>query len=70
VAFRYSVQKARTSVIFQTGVRKIMGKGDKPRPLSVSYDEYSKRWEDIFGKNDPEEEELEPCPCGSDEPCE
>ena len=47
-----------------------MSKGDKLRPLSVSYDEYSKRWEDIFGKNDPEEEELEPCPCGGDECCE
>ena len=27
-------------------------------------------WENIFGKQEPEEEELEPCPCGSDEPCE
>jgi len=27
-----------------------MGKGDKPRPLSVSYEEYSDRYEAIFGK--------------------
>jgi hypothetical protein len=29
-----------------------MGKGDKPRPLSVSYEEYSDRYEAIFGKKD------------------
>tara|TARA_R100000008_G_scaffold21641_1_gene11438 strand:- start:195 stop:401 length:207 start_codon:yes stop_codon:yes gene_type:complete len=29
-----------------------MSKGDKPRPLSVSYDEYSRKWDDIFGKKD------------------
>jgi len=26
------------------------GKGDKPRPLSVSVDEFDNRWENIFGK--------------------
>jgi hypothetical protein len=29
-----------------------MSKGDKPRPLSVSYKEYSERYEAIFGKKD------------------
>tara|TARA_R100001594_G_scaffold30696_1_gene57431 strand:+ start:155 stop:361 length:207 start_codon:yes stop_codon:yes gene_type:complete len=33
-----------------------MSKGDKPRPLSVSYDEYSKKWDDIFGKKDTTED--------------
>ena len=35
-----------------------MSKGDKPRPLSVSYDEYSKKWDDIFGKKDEAEENV------------
>jgi hypothetical protein len=26
------------------------GKGDKPRPFSVSQDEFDNRWENIFGK--------------------
>lgn len=26
------------------------GKGDVPRPLSISKKEYEKRWEKIFGK--------------------
>jgi|TARA_R110000744_G_scaffold186093_4_gene305459 hypothetical protein len=46
-----------------------MGKGSKERPRTVSYDEYSTRWEAIFNKKE-EEEELEPCPCGGDECCE
>ena len=29
-----------------------MSKGDKPRPLSISYKEYSDRYEAIFGKKD------------------
>lgn len=33
------------------------GKGSKPRPFSVSSDEYSKRWEAIFQKDLPSEEE-------------
>ena len=33
-----------------------MSKGDKPRPLSVSYDEYSRKWDDIFGKKDTTED--------------
>ena len=33
-----------------------MSKGDKPRPLSVSYDEYSRKWDDIFGKRDTTED--------------
>tara|TARA_R110002020_G_scaffold298948_1_gene514742 strand:- start:1318 stop:1539 length:222 start_codon:yes stop_codon:yes gene_type:complete len=35
-----------------------MSKGDKPRPLSVSYDEYSRKWDDIFGKKDSTEDQL------------
>lgn len=27
------------------------GKGSKPRPYSVTQDEYDHRWENIFGKN-------------------
>lgn len=26
-----------------------MSKGDKPRPMSVSYDEYGRKWDKIFG---------------------
>ncbi len=33
-----------------------MGKGDKPRPLSVSYKQYSDNYEAIFGKKDTTEE--------------
>jgi hypothetical protein len=29
-----------------------MSKGDKPRPLSVSYKQYSDNYEAIFGKKD------------------
>ena len=46
-----------------------MSKGSKPRPLSVSYDEYSDRYDAIFGRKDDkdtdntlnltEEEEIE-----------
>ena len=35
------------------------GKGSKPRPYSVSQDEYDKRWDAIFGKDLPEEENEE-----------
>lgn len=28
------------------------GKGDKPRPLTISYEEYADRWDRIFGKKD------------------
>ena len=48
-----------------------MGKGSKERSRSISYEEYSRRWEAIFGKKEEEEEEeLEPCPCGEGECCE
>lgn len=33
------------------------GKGDSPRPLSVPFDDYSKRWDDIFKKPLPERED-------------
>ena len=43
-----------------------MSKGDKPRPLSIPYKEYTDRYENIFGKKDTEgildlteEEEIE-----------
>jgi hypothetical protein len=29
------------------------GKGDKPRPLSISNDEFADRWDDIFKKKPP-----------------
>lgn len=29
------------------------GKGDKPRPLSISKDEFATRWDDIFKKKLP-----------------
>ena len=35
------------------------GKGSKPRPYSVSQDEYDKRWDAIFGR-DLQETEEEP----------
>ena len=27
------------------------GKGSKPRPLSITYEDYQKTWESIFRKN-------------------
>lgn len=27
------------------------GKGSKPRPFSVAHEEYTKRWDAIFGRN-------------------
>ena len=48
-----------------------MGKGSKERERSISYEEYTRRWEAVFGKKEEEEEEeLEPCPCGGDGCCE
>ena len=35
------------------------GKGSKPRPYSISQDEYDKRWDAIFGKDIPEEDDLD-----------
>jgi len=35
------------------------GKGDKPRPLAVSKDEFDNRWETIFGKNKKSEQVLD-----------
>lgn len=32
------------------------GKGDKPRPFSIAHDEYSKRWDAIFQRDLPKEE--------------
>ena len=28
------------------------GKGSKPRPLSISYQEFADNWENIFGQKD------------------
>ena len=33
------------------------GKGSKPRPFSVSQEEYDKRWDAIFGRDIKEEEQ-------------
>ena len=33
-----------------------MSKGDKPRPLSISYQQYSDNYEAIFGKKELEED--------------
>ena len=33
------------------------GKGSKPRPFSVSQEEYDKRWDAIFGRDIEEEQE-------------
>ena len=36
------------------------GKGSKPRPYSISQDEYDKRWDAIFGKDlPPDEDDLD-----------
>lgn len=35
------------------------GKGSKPRPISVSNEEYANRWDAIFAKTTPEEDEAE-----------
>ena len=35
------------------------GKGSSPRPYSVTQEEYDKRWEAIFGKDLPEEDDLD-----------
>jgi len=38
------------------------GKGSKPRPFSVSHDEWSSRWDAIFGRdldNDSDKEQKE-----------
>ncbi len=34
------------------------GKGSKPRPFSVSQDEYDKRWDAIFQRDLPKEEKT------------
>lgn len=35
------------------------GKGSKPRPFSVSQDEYDKRWDAIFQRDLPKESDSE-----------
>jgi hypothetical protein len=35
------------------------GKGSKPRPFSVTQEEYEKRWDAIFQRDLPKEEESE-----------
>ena len=48
-----------------------MGKGSKERLRSISYKEYTRRWEAVFGKKEEEEEEEEEsCPCGGNDCCE
>ena len=42
------------------------GKGSAPRPFSIAHDEWSKRWDAIFGRDNPEKpEEIQfRCTCG------
>ena len=48
-----------------------MGKGSKERERSISYEEYTRRWEAVFGKKEEkEDEEDESCPCGGNDCCE
>ena len=47
-----------------------MGKGSKERERSISYEEYTRRWEAVFGKKGEEEDEEESYPCGEDDCCE
>ena len=35
------------------------GKGSAPRPYSVTQEEYDKRWDAIFGRDEPEEDDLD-----------
>lgn len=35
------------------------GKGSKPRPYSVTQEEYDKRWDAIFGRDEPDDDDLE-----------
>ena len=35
------------------------GKGSAPRPYSVTQEEYDKRWDAIFGKDIPDEDDLD-----------
>ena len=37
-----------------------MSKGSKPRPFTVSNEEYDNRWDAIFGNDKPKEPEPEP----------
>ena len=34
------------------------GKGSKPRPYNISQEEYDKRWDAIFGRDESEEDEY------------
>jgi len=36
------------------------GKGSKPRPLSVSYEQYTDNWESIFKKKKPKPKKKKP----------
>jgi len=35
------------------------GKGSRPRPFSVSQEEFDNRWENIFGKKNKEQKTIE-----------
>jgi hypothetical protein len=35
------------------------GKGSSPRPFSVSQEEYNTRWDAIFGRDKPEEDDKD-----------
>lgn len=40
----------------KSSVPKRNGKGSRPRPLSISLDEYKSRWEETFGKKGKKDE--------------
>lgn len=42
------------------------GKGSRPRPFSVSQEEYDTRWEAIFGRDNKETKKPEPPAAESD----
>ncbi len=39
------------SINFSSDIMSDGGKGSKPRPFSVSHDEWSNRWDAIFGRD-------------------
>ena len=44
------------------------GKGSRPRPFSVSNEEYANRWDAIFGRDIKKEEEKKPDYAADDGP--
>jgi hypothetical protein len=44
------------------------GKGSRPRPFSVSNEEYANRWDAIFGRDIKKQEEIKPDYAADDGP--